>query len=407
MAQSILFTEINQLMTLRGAVKKQGRHIDEKDLGIIKNGAMVMVNGEIVWVGPQKKLPQIYANFKKKSLKGKNVFPGFVDCHTHMVFAGNRVDEFELRNKGVSYQEIAKRGGGILSTVKATRKASLEELTELCQRRVNHHISQGVTTIEIKSGYGLKSSAEIKMLKAAQKIKKANIVTSFLGAHAIPKEFKSEKLYIDQLIKDLDKIKSSKLSNRVDIFIEKGYFSYKYAKKYLLAAKEKGFQICVHADQLSHAKATQLAVEVGALSADHAICLTNRDKKNLAGSETTAVLLPCADFYLNCDYPDARGLIDRGARVALATDFNPGSSPTQNLPFLGVLSRLNMKMSLAEVFVGLTLNGAYALGLHKTKGALLSGYSGDFFVSDHQWKEFFYDMNPSFIDQVFISGRAQ
>ena len=365
---------------------------------------MVIQGENILWVGPESKIPKIYKRVKKISLKWQNVFPGFVDCHTHMIFAGNRKDEFEMRNQGHSYQKIAKSGGGILSTVKATRKASLKQLIDLGQKRVNRHLSQGMTTIEVKSGYGLNQKNEEKILKAAKALKKANIVTTFLGAHAIAKEFKNEKSYLESLKKDLLKVKKSKLSSRVDIFIEKGYFSRKMSKDYLEYAKKLGFGISIHADQLSRSKATLLAVELQAQSADHVICVNQKDKKILAQSQTVAVLLPCADFYLGCPYPDARGLIDNGACVALATDFNPGSSPSQSLGLLGLLARVQMKMSLPEVFVALTFGGAKALSMENRLGALLPGYQADFFTSDSSWEDFFYNKEPS-LSATFVKGK--
>lgn len=400
MSKAKLFTDIGELMTMKGALKKEARNIQDRDLSIVRNAVMVVEKGKILWVGTKAKLPRTYSKLKKVSCQGMNVFPGFVDCHTHLVFAGDRRHEFELRNQGVSYQEIARQGGGILSTVKATRRASLRELHQIAQERVNHFVSQGVTTVEVKSGYGLSAKDEIKMLRAAKTLGKARVVTTFLGAHAIPKEFSSEKDYLAAMLKVLEKVKKEKLSRRVDIFIEKGYFSASSARTYLKKAQELGFDITIHADQLSNSQATALAVELGALSADHVICLKAQEKKKIAQSETTAVLLPCADFYLQCDYPDARNLLDYGGRCALATDFNPGSSPTQSFSFLGLLARLNMKMTLSEVFVGMTLSGAYALGLEKSVGALLPGYSADFFVSPWSWKSFFYDQRPLPISQV-------
>lgn len=404
MGQKVLFTDIEQLMSLKGALKNRARQTQEKDLALINKAAMAVNNGVIEWVGKQSKLPPQFKKWKKKSLKGLNVFPGFIDCHTHMIFAGDRKNEFELRNQGVSYQEIAKQGGGILSTVEQTRKAKLEELIRLGQERVKQYISQGVTTIEVKSGYGLNLKTESKILKAAKKLKKANIVTTYLGAHAIPKDVGDEKKYLEQLIKDLDVIKKEKLAKRVDIFIEKGYFSIEEGRKYLKIAQEKGFDLCIHADQMSAMKASALAVELGAKSADHAICLSDSEKKQMAESETTAVLLPCADFYLQCDYPDARKIIDNGGRVALATDFNPGSSPTQSLALLGVLSRLEMKMTLAEVFVAMTLGGAFALSLENNQGALVEGYEANFFTSKKSWSEFFYDMSPLPVEETFLKA---
>ena len=401
----IVFHNISQLMSLKGAVQKQGRKILKKDLSLIKKAAIVVKENHIQWVGPESKLPEAYKKSKKKSLEGLKVYPGFVDCHTHLVFAGDRKNEFEMRNQGSSYQEIAKKGGGILATVRATRKAGLRQLIDSGQKRVMGHLKQGVTTIEVKSGYGLNQKTEEKILEAAKSLKKANIITTFLGAHAIPREFKNENLYLKKLKKDLLRIKKLNLGNRVDIFIEKGYFSYQSAKDYLLYAKNMDFDLCIHADQLSRSKATTLAVELEAKSADHVICLNQRDKQRLADSETVAVLLPCADFYLQCPYPDARTLIDGGACVALATDFNPGSSPTQNMGLLGLLARLQMKMSLPEVFVATTFGGAKALGLENKVGALLPGYQADFFTSPSSWENFFYNLSPLPVSATFIKGK--
>lgn len=404
MAKPIVYSNIGELMTLKGAARKKGRKVLAQDLNILRQAAMVVESGKIQWIGKQKDLPTSFKKNQKIDCKGQNIFPGFVDCHTHMIFAGDRKNEFELRNCGMSYQEIAKRGGGILSTMKATRKASLDELIQLGQERVENHLAQGVTSIEVKSGYGLNRKSEMKMLRAAKSLKKANVVTTFLGAHAIPKG-STEKSYLDSLKKDLLEVKKNSLSQRVDIFIEKHYFTTGLGKEYLMFAQELGFDITIHADQLSRTGASSLAVDVGALSADHAICLTVKDRQKIAASETVAVLLPCADFYLQCDYPKARDLIDQGACVAIATDFNPGSSPTQNISLLGVLSRLEMKMTLPEVFVALTYGGAKALKLDKECGSLEIGKRADFFVSNRSWKDFFYDMSPVSVVATFVNGR--
>ena len=304
-----VFHNISELMSLKKAVGKQGRRVLEKDLSLIKKAAMVVKDSQIQWVGPEMKLPKIYQKAKKRSLGGLKVFPGFVDCHTHLVFAGDRKNEFEMRNQGKSYQDIAKKGGGILSTVRATRKAGLRQLIDSGQRRVIEHLKQGVTTIEVKSGYGLNQKTEEKILKAAKALRTANIITTFLGDHAIPPEFKNESSYLEKLKRDLLRIKKSKLSERVDIFIEKGYFSRRAGEDYLRYAKDLGFDLCIHADQLSRSGATRLATRLHAKSADHVICLNQKDKKTLAASQSVAVLLPCADFYLQCPYPDARTLL--------------------------------------------------------------------------------------------------
>ena len=237
-------------------------------------------------------------------------------------FSGDRRSEFELRNQGVSYQEVARRGGGILSTVEATRKASLGELISVAQKRVDVHLSQGVTTIEVKSGYGLRSRDEFKILKAALALRKANVITTFLGAHALPQEFKSRaKYYLNQLSRDLREIQESNLSRRVDIFIEKGYFSCTQARPYLKKAKDMGFDICIHGHQMGPGRAVELALELGALSLDHGVYLTSNQVKKLAQSETTAVLLPCADFYLSSPYPPARQILKQGGKSGLGYRF--------------------------------------------------------------------------------------
>ncbi len=393
-------------MTLKGAYKKQGRSIQDKDLHIVKNAALVVDQGRVVWAGPEIQCPQEIKFKKTIDCQRLNIFPGFIDCHTHMIFAGDRRHEFELRNKGMSYQDIAKQGGGILSTVKATRRATLNQLIDLGQQRVSQHIQQGVTTLEIKSGYGLDSKTEIKMLQAARSLKGPNIVTTFLGAHALPKTFKNEASYLARLENDLLTIKKLDLSKRVDIFVEKGYFSLKAARSYLSKAKSLGFDITIHAEQMSRTGGALLAVEVGARSADHLIYCNDSDKDTLAqAKDFTSVLLPNADLYLKCPYPDARGFLDRGGRVALATDYNPGSSPTQSLGLLGLLARLEMKMSLSEVFVALTLGGSYALGLEKDRGALLPGMSADFFMSPMSWKDFFYDLSSHQVKNIFVKGK--
>lgn len=406
MAKVQVFSNIAQLMTSKGVAKKRGRHIEAKDLSILKNAAMVVEEGQVAWVGKQSQLPEKWRNKKPFDCFGKCVFPGFIDCHTHMIFAGDRKAEFEMRNQGLSYQEVADQGGGILSTVKATRRASLQELTELGQKRLNYHLSQGVTSVEIKSGYGLTAKSELKMLLAAQSLKGAKVHGTFLGAHAIPKEYSDEDTYLSELLRELRKVQKEGLSQRVDIFIEKNYFSLNKAKDYLLKAKGMGFDITIHADQLSRTGATALAVELEAKSADHSICLNSQDIKKLAASETVAVLLPAADFYLQCAYPKARKLIDQGACVALATDFNPGSSPTQNISFVGVLARLQMKMTLPEVFAALTYGGAKALGVEQYRGALLPGYEADFFISDQSWQDFFYDLNGAKVWKTFVNGKS-
>lgn len=405
----ILFRDIDELLTLAPAMKKQGRHIEEKDLGFLKKAELIVsAQGQIQWLGARGRVPKSFSKQIQKeiSLHHKTVLPGIVECHTHSVFAGNRAEEFEMRNQGVSYLDIAKKGGGILSTLQQTRKASAEKLKELVLDRVEQFVSQGVTTLEIKSGYGLDLKNEIKMLKVARQISSPRIIVTFLGAHALPKEFNSENSYLDFLAQQvLPVIQKKKLADRVDIFIEKGFFSKKAAKIYLQKAQKLGFQIVIHADQLSLSGGTDLAVELGACSADHVICVGDNEIKKLSQSEVTAVLLPTADLYMKCSYPPAQKMIQAGVRVALATDFNPGSAPCLDLQLTGLLARLQMGMTLPQVIAAYTVGASFALGLSPKIGSLEIGKCADFVSICGSWRESFGSPGSAFTASTYSQGR--
>ncbi len=402
-----LFSNIYELMTLeKAAVQKSRGPMDISHLSVVKNQCMVVHDGKIAWTGKKAKLPRQYLRAKEKKVNG-NMFPAFIEAHTHSVFVGDRKHEFEMRNTGVSYQEIAKQGGGIYSTVNAARAASVQNISKTLQTHLQTFLRQGVTTVEVKSGYGLDSSSELKLLKAIQKTTTPiKVIPTFLGAHAIPKGITSSE-YLRQLKKDLSEIKKKKLAKRVDVFIEEGYFSLDESRDYLEFAKSLGFDICIHADQLTRTGATVLAQEIGALSADHSICLSDDDIRKVAKSELTCVLLPSADLYIHSPFPPARKMIDGGVRVALSTDFNPGTSPSQSVQLVGLLARLKMNMSLPEVFAAWTLGAAYAVGLQQERGALLAGYDADFFVSDSSFVDFFYDLLSPSVLSVWIKGEQK
>jgi imidazolonepropionase len=416
---AILFTDIQELLTLSGAAKKSACHIKEDDLSIFRDAAMVVDKGVICWAGEKKnlkvalkdlKLP--IARMKKISLKNKCVMPAFVEAHTHLIHAGDRKNEFELRNQGLSYQDIAAQGGGIQSTVRATVKASEKELLDEACSRAQNFLSQGVTTLEIKSGYGLSEKNEIKILSVAsalaKKLKSMRIVKTYLGPHALP-EGRTGGEYINEIIDStLPKIKKMQLAERVDMFIEEGYYSIEHAQKYFEAAQKLGFGITAHAEQLSRlGSATWLAkanTKGVVQSLDHVVQIDESDIAVIAKSKTTCVLLPTSDFYLKIKYPPARRLIDSGARVALATDYNPGTSPTCDLSFVGVLARLQMKMSLSEVIVAYTLGAAHALGLSDHLGSLEKGKAADFIVLEDSWRDLFYQVGHHRVSAVFKSG---
>ncbi len=403
-----VLTDIYEMLTMQGAHEREARGpMRVEHLGIAKNQAMVIQGHQILWVGPQKKIPRVYQKIKNQIAVRSNIFPGFIDCHTHSLFAGDRTHEFEMRLQGMSYVDIAKKGGGIFSTMRATRKASSSELKKLLNQRLQNFLRQGVTTVEVKSGYGLSVKEELRLLRILkQHGSSVQVIATFLGAHALPPECASTSEYLQQLQHALPVIAKQKLAKRVDIFIEKNYFSLDESRHFLKLAKECGLMVTVHADQITRSGATALAMELNAHSADHVICIDQKDIQKAATSETTCVLLPTADFYLRCPYPPARQLIDRGARVALATDFNPGTSPTQNIQWVGLLARQEMRMSLPEVFCAMTMGSAYALGLEKSHGSLLPKSNADFFISDKNWDQFFYDLAPIPMKSVWVNGQS-
>jgi imidazolonepropionase len=339
-------------------------------------------------------------------LGGRLVLPGFVECHTHTVFGGSRGFEMEMKFQGQSYQEISQSGGGILSTVQATREISVHDLKVLNQKRIQNFINQGVTTLEIKSGYGLDLETEIKMLESIPMDTGIEIVRTFLGAHAKPVSAKSHADYLIDLAENyLPEIKKRNLAERVDIFVENGFFEYEDAKKYLSLAKSLGFDLTIHADQLSLSGGTKLACELHAKSADHCIQISDQEILALAKSRTVAVLLPAADLYLKCAYPPARKLINAGVQVALSTDFNPGTSPTQDLALVGMLARREMKMTLDEVVQAYTVGAASALGRQNRIGKLMPGYQADFTVWDIPESDLFLKIGDQKPVAVYKLGR--
>lgn len=367
--------------------------------------AFLVVDGRLSWVGPQKKIPK---NLKAQEidLKKQLVFPSFIECHTHSIFSGSRAAEFEMRNQGISYLEIAAQGGGILSTMKATRFSSAAALLKSTQERVNEFLRQGVSTLEIKTGYALDLKNEIKCLQVLHQLKGPRIISTFLGAHALPKEFSDHASYLQYLVeKVLPVVKKKKLSDRVDIFIENKFFEKEISKKYLQQARDLGFQTTIHANQLSLSGGVDLALELESLSADHVIHLEDQHIQRLARSKTVAVLLPTADLYMKCSYPPARKLIDAGATVALSTDYNPGSCPSQDLSLVGLLARLEMKMSLPEVFRAYTAGAARALNVQDEEGDLSVGKLANFICTEAELSDFFYSAGQMPKHQLFIRGK--
>lgn len=399
-----IFRDIEECLTLQGAAQKKGRWIQEPDLSILSKAAIVVSQGKILWVGKTKKIPKEFSKKKAKefSLKGKTVLPGFIECHTHLVFAGSRGADFEMKFQGRSYQEIASSGGGIFKTVQETRKISEKELLLISQKRAFDFIRQGVTTLEIKSGYGLNLASELKILKIAKKLKKVRVVATYLGPHSVPKGMDIQT-YFQSVLKDLKKV--SRYTNRADIFIEEGFFNTDQAKEYFQEVQKLNMDIVVHTNQLKKGDGLDLALNFHAKSCDHLNFLSEVQIKKLSQSETTGVLVPTADFYIQVPYPQARLLLDQGARIALSTDYNPGTSPTQDIQFVGLLARKEMKMKLHEVINAWTMAPAYALDIQNVAGSLEIGKSADFSIQGCSWQDLFYQVGLNKTEQVYLEGQ--
>lgn len=355
------------------------------ELGIIEDGAFLFENGVITWVGPSCSLPSHDSSI---DADGSLVMPGFVDAHTHPVFAGSRADEFEMRCQGATYAEIATKGGGIKATVGKTRAASEQELLNSAIRHVSWMISCGTTTIEAKSGYGLSLECELAMLRVINKLAVntgIQVVPTFLGAHGFPVEFKGkESDYVELIVNEmLPAVAEAGLAKYCDIFCEAGYFTTDQAREILGKAKALGLGLKVHADQLTLSGGAELAAELGAVTADH---LEQTDVKGIAAMKaagTIPVLLPASVFGLGLSkYPQARAMIEAGLPVVLATDFNPGSSPTPSIPMAMFLACTQMKMTPAECLTATTVNAAYSLGLGDSVGSIEVGKRADFAIFD-------------------------
>jgi imidazolonepropionase len=319
---------------------------------------------------------------------GRVVMPGLIDSHTHLVFAGSREQEFEERIEGLSYLEIAERGGGILSTVEATRRASFQELYSLGKKRLDRMLSKGVTTIEAKSGYGLSLQDELKILevmKALQRDHPIDVVPTFLGAHTIPKEFKNErKRYVEVLIEEMiPRVAQEGLAEFCDVFCEEKAFGLEESRKILERGKKYGLKPKIHADQLSQGGGAELAAEVGAYSADHLEYVSQAGVERMAEKRVTAVLLPGASFFLSMKkFPPAREMIEKGVMVSLATDLNPGSSMTESLPLMMTMGCILLKMIPKEVIRATTIHAARSMGRENEIGSLDVGKKADVLVLD-------------------------
>jgi imidazolonepropionase len=379
---------------------------------IIPNGAVVVQHGHIEWVGPTAQLPHLPPGAQVLDATGKAVLPGLIDSHTHLVYAGERADEFEQRLQGATYQEIAARGGGIRATVQSVRQASREQLSGLTRRRLRRMLGFGVTTVEIKSGYGLSLADEVKCLEAAAELDEegpVEVVATFLGAHAVPPEFQDDRAgYVRLLVEEmLPEVAHCKLAECCDVFCDEGAFTLHEAEQILTRARGLGLGLKLHADELSPSGGARLAARLGALSADHLLQIDEAGIEALARSSTVATLLPGTAFFLGLPYAPARRLIERGLAVALASDCNPGTCPSENLPLAGTLACTQMKVLPAEALTALTLNAAAALGHANRLGSIEPGKQADLVILDAaDYRQMFYHFGVSHVWRVLKRGRV-
>jgi len=385
---NLLLKNIKQLVTVHsnGMPFKSG--IKMRDLGIIENATVLIENGFFKWIGRNAEFTQtVSENIDIIDASDLVGLPGFVDSHTHLLFAGTREDEFAMRVEGKTYEEIAQAGGGILSTVQATRAATKKELKRLARRHLDTMLTEGTTTVEIKSGYGLNEKDEIKILEAINDLTEEclmGIVPTFLGAHAIPPEFKNNSDGYVNLIctRILPYIAQHKLAKFCDAFCEQGYFSIEQCRRIFETAKPLGMNLKIHADQFMQIGASKLAVEMGACSADHLEQIDEAGITALKQSGTIATILPGVSFFLHYNYPPARKIIDNNIPLAIASNFNPGSCMSHSIPLMMTIACTQMLMTPEEAITASTFNGAAALGLSEIIGSIEVGKQADIVLYD-------------------------
>lgn len=407
---NLIIINASEIVTPLGSKASFGKEMG--NLNIIKNGAVVIRNGIIEKVGTTEEILNAYneKDFQVIDAEGKAILPGFVDSHTHFVFGGYRAEEFSWRLSGVSYMEIMNRGGGIVNSVRGTRDASEEELYNLGKERLNSMLSFGVTTVEGKSGYGLDLEAELKQLKVMDKLNEehpVDICKTFLGAHAVPDEYKGRtQEYINFMLEEvLPKVAKENLADFCDVFCEKGVFSVEESREILLKAKELGMKLKLHADEIVQLGGAELAAELGAVSADHLLHASDKGIEDMAKAGVVSTLLPTTAFCLKEPYARGRFMIDKGCAVALATDFNPGSGFTNSIPLMFALATIYMNMSIEEAITAMTLNGAAAIGRADSIGSIEEGKKADLVILKYPSYKFLpYHTGVNIVEKTIKDG---
>ncbi len=407
----LLVTNTSQIATLAGpAHPRTGAEL--RELGLLSNASLLVRDGRILAAGPRAEVERLARDPEGIDAGGRLVTPGFVDAHTHLVFGGNRAAEFEQRCAGATYQEIAAAGGGICSTVRQTRAASEDELVSAASRYARWFLAGGTTTVEAKSGYGLRTTDELKILRAVRRVGESTglrCIPTFLGAHEIPEEYLGRaddyvRLVVEEM---LPRVAAEQLAENCDVFCETSVFTPAQARRVLTAAKQYGLRLRVHADQFTSIGAAELAAELGAQSCDHLEHTTPDAIAALARASVQPVLLPGSVYAIrSSQYPPARAMIEAGLAVVLATDFNPGSSPTTSMRMVMSLACTQMKMTAAEALTAATINAAWSLNRGRELGSLETGKLADFVVHDAEdYRElpYFFGGHPAAM--VFVAGR--
>ncbi|MBU5437483.1 imidazolonepropionase [Tissierella sp. MSJ-40] len=415
MRATLIIKNIDNLITLKGKDKPRIKE-EMRDIGLIQNGVIALNEAEIIYVG-KGELPENITIDDDTIIidgKGKTVTPGLVDAHTHLVHGGSRENELSMKLKGMEYLDILAAGGGIHSTVKATREATFEQLYSKAKKSLDTMISYGTTTVEAKSGYGIGDfQTEIKQLEVARRLNEdhpVDIISTFMGAHAIPKDYNEDPdKFVDIIINEMiPEVSKRDLAKFCDVFCEKGVFTIEQSRKILLAALENGLIPKIHADEIESLGGAELAAEIGCITADHLIAASDEGIKMMAGKGIIANLLPGTSFNLQAGkFARARKMIEEGVAIALSTDYNPGSCPTENLQLVMSFASLIMKLTPEEVITAVTINGAAALGLEEKIGSLKVGKQGDIVIFDAPNLDYIiYHFGINHTDKVVKKGKV-
>ena len=410
-----LIKNIDSLVTVDANGKKFKTGREMQDIGEIKNGAIIF-DDKILFAGTTFEAEEKIDNKEFEidetiDATGKTILPGFVDSHTHIVFGGNRSGEFARRLRGITYQQIAKEGGGILTTMKGTREATLQDLIDKGNRLAHSAMKYGTTAMEVKSGYGLTVESEIKQLEAIKYLQKEldmHISSTFLGAHDIPPEYKAERQKYIDIIKSemIPTVAEMRLAEYCDAFIDEGYYTLLEGEEILRTAQDYGMKLKVHADELADFGSAALSASLGAISADHLLFVSDEGIEAMREANTVACLLPGTAYFIRMPYANARKIIDNGCITALSTDCNPGSSFTENMQLILSLSVINMGMTAEEAITAATLNGAAAIEQSHKMGSLEKGKDANFIICDvNSFTDLFYHFGVNHVKETWINGR--